>query len=127
MPRLFTRPSIKLEEKNLKMILIIKNKISAEDLEKVAVDLNRYIKFVVDIEREILAAGGTLHADEEKILLDNGSGQPNLWGGGLDLETGEIDFESMINLRPNQGNTSREVLNPKIRGKMLAIVKNLLL
>jgi hypothetical protein len=109
------------------MILIIENKISAEDLEKVAADLNQYIKFVVDVERGILAAGGTLHVDEEKILLENGSAQPNLWGGGLDLETGEIDFESMINLRPNQGNTSREVLDPKIREKMLTVVRNLLL
>lgn len=109
------------------MILIIEKKISKENLEKVAQDLNRYVKFVVDVEKEILAAGGTLHSDEEKILLENGSQQLNLWGGGLDLETKEIDFESMINLRPSQGNTSREVLDAKIREKMLAIAKKLLL
>lgn len=109
------------------MIKVVENKISKEDLQKIAEDLNGYVKFVVDIDREILAAGGTLHADEEKILLEQESQQQNLWGGGLDLETKDIDFESMINLRPNQGNTSREVLAGDIREKMLTIVKKLLL
>ena len=47
-------------------------------------------------------------------------------GGGIDFETGEIDFDSMINLRPGQGNKSREVLDQKIRDQMVVIIKNLL-
>ncbi|MBI2329862.1 hypothetical protein HYU94_00525 [Candidatus Daviesbacteria bacterium] len=85
-----------------------------------------YIKFVVDIEKKILTAGGLRHFDGEQLLLQNGSKQANLWGGGLDLETGEIDFDSMINIRPNQGNASREILSQGIRQQVEEVVKDLL-
>ena len=107
------------------MLLIIKEKASEKILGKLAEDLNGYIKFVVDVEQGILAAGGTRHFEGEELLLKNGSKQENLWGGGLD-STGEIDFDSIINLRPNQNNPSREVLSPEIRKKVEEIIKNLL-
>ena len=108
------------------MLLIIEKKLSDSDLQKVAEDLKGYIKVVVDIDQQILAAGGLRHVDGEQLLLRNGSRQENLWGGGLDLETHEIDFDSMINLRPSQGNTSREILSEGVRIKMIKIVRKLL-
>jgi len=68
-----------------------------------------YIKTVIDIKRKVCSAGCDRHFDSEKILLDQGSKQEDLWGGGIDLETKIIDFNSMINIRPQQGNTSNEV------------------
>jgi len=41
------------------------------------------IKFVVDVEREIIVFGGELHSDAEEILVENGSDNRNLWGGNL--------------------------------------------
>jgi hypothetical protein len=38
------------------------------------------VKFVADVERNIIAVGGELHADAEAVLLDNGSRQQDLWG-----------------------------------------------
>lgn len=108
------------------MILILSNRASKEEIEKVAQDIDGYIKFVVDIKGEILAAGGRLHVDAEKMLLEEGSSQQDLWGGGLDLETGEVDFDSMINLRLDQDNPSREVLSADIRKKMEEIVNKIL-
>lgn len=108
------------------MLLIVRKKADNEILEKVARDLGGYVKVVVDIRRKILSAGGELHVDGEKMLLEDGSKQADLWGGGIDFETGEIDFDSMINLRPGQGNKSREVLDQKIRDQMEIIIKNLL-
>ncbi|MEI7616244.1 MAG: DUF5674 family protein, partial [Actinomycetota bacterium] len=61
------------------------------------------VKFVVDVEKEIMAIGGDLHADEEAILIENGSGQKNLWGINYYLDKdaeNTIEFDSMINLRP---------------------------
>jgi hypothetical protein len=81
---------------------------------------------VVDVKRKILSAGGRLHSDGERLILEDGSKQADLWGGGIDFETGEIDFDSMINLRPNQKNISREVLNQDIRKQMELIIRNLL-
>ncbi len=108
------------------MLLLVKSKISDKDLKKAAQDLDGYIKVVVDIDQEILTAGGKLHVEGEKLLLDNGSQQANLWGGGLDLETLGVDYDSMINIRPNQGNTSREILDSSIRTKVTKIVHELL-
>lgn len=108
------------------MILILAKRATAQELKKVAKDFSGYIKFVVDVEREILAAGGELHTDSEKLLLDDGSNQNNLWGGGLDLESGEVDFNSMINLRPSQNNSSRDVLDLNTRSKMEEIVLKIL-
>lgn len=108
------------------MLMLIKSRANEETLKKATEDLEGYIKVVVDLEREVLTAGGLMHADGEQFLLKEGSNQENLWGGGLDLETGEIDFDSMINIRPNQGNTSREVLSAEIRNKMEAIINKLL-
>lgn len=108
------------------MLLIIRKKADEENIKKVSEDLNGYIKVTVDVKRGVLAAGGTLHVDGEKMLLEDGSKQSDLWGGGIDLETGEIDFDSMINLRPAQGNTSREVLDKKIRKQMEDIIHKLL-
>lgn len=108
------------------MILVIATKADEKTLKKVAEDLEGYIKVVVDIEKKILAAGGLRHFEAEEILLKEGSKQEDLWGGGLDLETGEIDFDSMINIRPNQGNTSREILSEEIRGKIEKIIREFL-
>lgn len=110
------------------MILIITKKATKEELEKMAEDFGGdYIKVVVDVEREILAGGGERHVDAEQLLLKDGSKQHNLWGGGLDPKTKQIDYNSMINLRPSQGNPSRDVLSSDIQKDFAKIVKDLLL
>lgn len=108
------------------MLLIITSKADQETLKKVAEDFEGYIKFVVDVEKKILAAGGLRHFEGEAFLLKEGSLQKNLWGGGLDLETGELDYDSMINIRPNQGNSSREVLSEITRRQIEEVVRELL-
>ena len=90
-------------------------------------DFDGYIKLVVDTEKEILAGGGERHVDAEQLLLKEGSKQQDLWGGGMDWETKEIDYNSIINLRPNQDNPSRDILDTQIRKKFDAIVQKLLL
>ena len=107
------------------MLLIIRAKTDSETLKRVAEDLKGYIKVVVDIRRGILSAGGSKHVDGEQLLLKDGSRQEDLWGAGLDLETNEMDFDSMINLRPKQ-NTSREILDQNIREQVERITRSFL-
>ncbi|HLC76004.1 MAG TPA: DUF5674 family protein [Candidatus Peribacterales bacterium] len=86
------------------------------------------VKAVVDIERNIMAIGGELHADEEQMLLEQGSKQEHLWGINLypDTMTAEwLEFDSMINLRPSQGNRSRGVENLDLQERIRAIVSSL--
>jgi|SRR3989344_6893287 len=109
------------------MILVIREKATKEEIQKMAQDFDGYIKLVVDLEKEILAGGGEKHVDGEQKLLGEGSKQSNLWGGGLDIETGEVDYNSVINLRPNQYNPSRDILSTQVRGKFDKILKELLM
>lgn len=100
----------------------IDNKVRKE----ISEDLSGYVKVVVDIERSIMTAGGKRHVEGEQLLLQKGSKQEHLWGGGIDLETGEIDFDSMINIRPSQANPSREILSPTTRQIVETIIRKLL-
>ncbi len=109
------------------MLLLITQHATKEQIHQASEDLDGYVKFVIDIEKKILTAGGMKHVEGEQLLLKEGSPQANLWGGGLDLETKEIDYDSMINIRPTVGNTSRQVMDETIRKQMDEIVKKLLL
>lgn len=83
------------------------------------------VKAVVDVKREIMAIDAELHSDEEALLLEDGSRQAHLWGINIypDLAANErIEFDSMINIRPSQGNRSRGVDDPAIRAMILRIV-----
>ena len=81
---------------------------------------------MVDVKKEILAGGADRHFEEETVLLSAGSEPKNLWGGGYDLQTKEIDYNSVINLRSNQDNPSRDILDINIRNKFTEIVQKLL-
>ncbi len=86
------------------------------------------VKAVVDIERGVMVVGGELHVDEEMLLLEQGSKQENLWGINLYLEAssdGFVEFDSMVNIRPRQGNRSRGVEDATQREKILAVVQKL--
>ncbi len=83
------------------------------------------VKAVVDVEREVIAVDAELHSDLEALLLENGSKQKSLWGINLYSEIqGDdfIEFDSMINMRPSQGNRSRGIENEEMRKKIIAIV-----
>lgn len=83
------------------------------------------VKAVVDIDRELIALDAELHSDLEALLLEDGSKQKSLWGINLYPElTGDdfIEFDSMINIKPSQGNRSRGVDNGEVRRKIIDIV-----
>lgn len=87
------------------------------------------VKAVVDVERELVAVGGELHADEEATLLQDGSTQQSLWGINLypSLEgSSMVEFDSMINIRPSQGNRSRSVEDVSMQKKIIAVVAQLI-
>ena len=108
---------------------IITNKISVAELkEKANRMFGNLIKAVVDIEKEIMAIDGELHADEQALLLENGSKQENLWGINIYPDNsgeGFVEFDSVINIRPSQQNCSRRVDNPEIKKKILQVVSKL--
>lgn len=113
-------------------ISIIKNPISRAELRIIAKErFGDLVKVAVDIEQEIMAAGGELHIDEEVLLIEQeNSKQENVWGINIYPDnSGDdfIEFDSMINLKPAFGNRSRSIDNPEIREKVIAVVKKLVL
>lgn len=89
-----------------------------------------FVKAVVDVGRGVMAIGGELHADEEAMLLQEGSRQIDLWGINLypDNPAAElVEFDSMINVRPSQGNRSRGVDDPAVRRQIHEIVGRLVI
>jgi hypothetical protein len=109
---------------------IITSPISLTELKAMAEDrFGDMVKAVVDIERGIMAVDAELHADEEALLLENGSLQNNLWGINIYPELGaadRIEFDSMINIRPSQGNRSRGVSDPAVQAAITEVVIRLI-
>ncbi|PIQ92879.1 MAG: hypothetical protein COV69_00955 [Parcubacteria group bacterium CG11_big_fil_rev_8_21_14_0_20_39_14] len=89
------------------------------------------VKAVVNAEKGIMAIDGELHSDEELLLIENGSRRVNLWGVNLYPEFfGKdqfVEFDSLINIKPSQGNRSRGVNDQEIRKKILEIVGKLII
>lgn len=105
---------------------IVRDVLTLNELKQMASAMfENVVKAVVDVEREQIALDGELHSDLEALLLQDGSKQKDLWGINLypELEGGEfIEFDSMINMRPSQGNRSRGVDSEEIRKKIVAVV-----
>ena len=108
---------------------VISQPISRADLAQMAeAQFGDWIKAVVDVSRGVMAVGGDLHADDEALLLEHGSRQRDLWGINLyPDEDGPdwIEFDSMINIRPGQGNRSRGVDDERTRERIRALVESL--
>ena len=105
---------------------IITQQVRLDELERMAAAMfGTMVKAVVDIDRELLAVDGELHSDLEALLIESGSKQQSLWGINLYPEiTGDdfVEFDSMINMRPSQGNRSRGVESAQLRKTIIEIV-----
>jgi hypothetical protein len=113
-------------------IRIVRQPISRTELRMLAeAGFGDMVKAVVDVGRGLMAIDAELHSDEEAALLDDDSLQADLWGINLyPAESGDawIEFDSMINVRPAQGNRSRgvddEALRASIRRVVTALVRD---
>lgn len=98
---------------------ILQQPISRKELAAIAENtFGDMVKAVADVKRGLLAIDADLHADLERLLLENGSAGEDLWGFNLWVEEdgdGFIEFDSLINIRSWQGNPSRDVLDPEVR------------
>jgi hypothetical protein len=108
------------------MIHIIRSRATQLQMAEMLEALETYVKLAVDIEREILAGGGVMHADCESALLDDGSQQEGVWGADWTPASQLVTFESLINIRPRQNNRSLEIEDPAIRDRVEKIARSLL-
>lgn len=90
----------------------------------VAAHFEDMVKYVVDVARGIAAVGGDLHSDEEALLLEHGSRQEDLWGANYYPGKGPddcIEFTSLINIRPAQGNPGMLIGDEGVRARVREI------
>lgn len=105
------------------MIITKSEPFTPEEILQLQAEFDVYIKTVIDIEKNVCSAGMSRHFEGEQILLQQGSQQKNIWGGGIDLDTKEIDFNSFINIRPRDNNLKNEIQSEEIRKKYTELTK----
>ena len=107
-------------------MIVLEEQISMAELTSIAGELyGDVVKAVADVANNKLAIDAELHSDLEKLFLENGSDQEDLWGfniyPGMEGED-FIEFDSLINIRPRQNNRSRYVESREIRERIAEIV-----
>lgn len=108
------------------MIHLLDSRATPQQLQDMLEVYPLMVKIVVDIRRRTLAGGGEMHADCEALLLAQGSEQDDLWGANWYPDEQQIEFESLINIRPRLGNRSMVIQSDDIRRKVLEITQELL-
>ncbi len=100
--------------------------VTVEELKNLSADIfGDLLKAVVDVDRELIAVDAELHSDLEALLLENGSVQKSLWGINFypDIDGDDfVEFDSMINLRPSQGNMSRGIDSVEVQKRIINVV-----
>jgi len=109
---------------------IVKDKIGISELKEMSKKMfGGLVKVMVDIEKKIMAVDAPMHADLLEFLIEQEKSEPkNLWGINIYPEKiGEdfIEFDSIMNLKPDLGNKTRGVEDEKIREKIIEIFKKL--
>lgn len=112
-------------------IIIIDKAITVDELRQMAQEgFGDFVKGACDLEKGILALGGELHSDCYEALIEDGSQAKDIWGFNIfpDLpKENRIEFSSLINIRPNQGNRSMEIQNEEIKEKIIQIIEKIVL
>lgn len=111
-------------------VRIIKEKISEEELKKIAQDgFGTVVKIAVDVEKEIMAVGGEWHSECQEALVESGSSSKDVWGVNIHLwkpREEELEFFALINIKPSEGNYEMEILSAEIKQKIRIILEKLI-
>ena len=108
------------------MILLLHQKAVPQQVQDMLEQYEEMIKIVVDIRRRVLSGGGEMHADCESVLLDDGSEQDDLWGANWYPSEQQIEFESLINIRPRLGNRGILIQDENLRRQVEEVTLEIL-
>jgi hypothetical protein len=109
-----------------RMIHVIRTPATPTQIEEMREAWDTVIKVAVDVRRGILSGGGHLHSDCEEALLATGSSQEDVWAAQWIPDTGDLLFDSIVNIRPRQGNRTTGIEDPALRARLAEIVHRLL-
>jgi len=107
-------------------IKILDLKISVEEVKELAnLWYGTMIKGTVDVELGRVALGGDYHVESSEMLTGSGSKFENVWGFNIRFEEnpdGVLEFDSMVNIKPNFGNRSRGINNEEVVKKAKDVI-----
>jgi Protein of unknown function (DUF5674) len=110
----------------MKTIKIIETKVTLAALADLAVETyTTMIKGAIDIEKKRVAFGGDYHIESCEELTRSGSSHTDVWGFNLvfgTVGTYELEYDSLINIKPLQGNRSRAVESAEVQEKMKHVI-----
>ena len=109
-------------------ILVIRKKVTPEQLHEMleVYAAGSYIKVAVDVEQEFLVGGAIMHFECEEILLEQeGCEQKNVWGAGWYVDRQEMAYDSFINQRPSDNNSSIYIQDEHLKARVKNIVEKL--
>jgi len=111
-----------MTETGASIVILKQERILPVELARlVAAYFEDMVKYVVDVERGIVAVGGEMHADAEQVLLEAGSRQTDLWGANYYPGRGKdacIEYTALINIRPAAGNRGMELQASDLRRRV---------
>jgi len=113
------------------LIKVIDKKIDKHILKEIYdAHFKTMVEFVVDINLKNMGIGGELHSDAEELLINGISNQENILGANLypyKSADERLEYTSLINIRPGQGDLSMEIENESLRKKIQIMTEQLLL
>ena len=81
------------------MLFVKKLELTKDELKELRKDTNGYTWVAVDVKRHTIATGDEHYSKLKKGLYDGKSRLRDIWGVGLNMQNGEIDYQSPINRR----------------------------
>lgn len=107
-------------------IKILDHKINMGEIKKLA-DFwyGTMIKGAVDIRLGRVTLGGDYHIESSEMLTSSGSKFEDVWGFNIRFEENEnglLEFDSLVNIKPNLGNRSQNINNEEIIKKATKII-----
>lgn len=107
-------------------IKILENKMGIEEVKEFAKKwYGVLIKGAVDIENGRVALGGDYHIEASELLTNSGSKFENIWGFNINFgenKEGLLEFDSMVNIKPNIGNRSRNISDENVIQKAKEVI-----
>jgi hypothetical protein len=108
-------------------IEILDRKWSIDEVKKLAENwYGTMIKGCVDVKKERVAIGGDYHIESAELLTGTGSVIKDVWGFNIRFEEnpdGVLEFDPMVNIKPNIGNKSRKIIDQEISERAGKIIK----
>lgn len=107
-------------------IKILDKQINMEEVKELAKGwYGTMIKGAVDIDLGRVALGGDYHIEDSEVLTSSGSKFENIWGFNIrfeEKENGILEFDSMVNIKPNLGNRYKSINNEEVVKKATEII-----